>query len=345
VTVVHPAYANRKIYMRNDEEIVSVEMAATAYDTANRPAPGPASVGAAAVTAARAALPTAPNRVEIQYIPSMVRGRRIGRDVEYSSIYMLLGGGGHSLAFSSEKGIVLVNTKSPGWGKAIHDRLPEITEAPVAAIINTQPGLPYTGNNDAFAGTVPIVAHENTLVAMRQLPAFAGANARFLPNRTFTDTLTLFEGKSRVDVYYFGPAHTNGDAVVAIPFSNLAYAGELLPAREVPVIDRARGGSAVAYVDTLTKALAALKAAGIEFIVPGRAEPRRGRMQVDVMAIKDLEEYRDFNRALLDAVKAAKQAGKSADQAAASLALPERFKAYGMQPAKAYVQAAYEELK
>ena len=177
------------------------------------------------------------------------------------------------------------------------------------------------------------------------MPAFQGANAKFLPNKTFTDKLTLFEGKSRVDVYYFGRAHSNGDAVVAIPFSNLAYVGELLPAKELPLVDRAQGGSALAFPETLARAVAALKASQIEFIVPGRAEPRRGRQQVDVMSIKDLEDYLEFNRAFVDAVKAARQAGKTVEQAAAALTLPEKFKAYGMAQARANIQSIYDEMK
>ena len=39
------------------------------------------------------------------------------------------------------------------------------------------------------------------------------------------------------------------------------------------------------------------------------------------------------------------KAGKSADEAAAGLTLPERYKAYGMDRAAANVRAIYDELK
>ena len=346
VTVVHPAYANQHIYMRNDEEIIAVTLAAADYRARPDPSLSSSSGTTTAPVAAVAAAASEPERaVEIQYIPSLSFAKKsTERDAEYSSVYLLLGGGPHSLAFSSDNGVVLVNTKSPGWGSAIQDKLPLITEAPVTTIINTHPGADYTGSNNAFPDATTIVAHERTRAAMAALPGFAGPNAKFLPNRVFTDQITLFGGKNRVDVYHFGVAHTDGDAVVVIPISNLAYLGELLPAKAVPVIDTAHGGSAMAFADTLTRALEVLREVDVQFIVSGRVEPRRGGMQISVMSLRDLEEYADFNRDLRQAVSDAAESGQTVDQAVASLSLPERYQNYDMRGARAYVQALYGEL-
>lgn len=58
---------------------------------------------------------------------------------------------------------------------------------------------------------------------MAKMPAFAGPNARFLPNTTFKDRMALSFGSDRVDLYYFGAGHTSGDAVVVFPGQRLAY--------------------------------------------------------------------------------------------------------------------------
>ncbi len=348
VTVVHPAYANRHIYMRNDEEIVAFSLSASDYvsvapveSSSARPSAAPAPVARVGGDPRPAAGARA---VEIQYIPSLSGAKKANeRDAEYSSLYMLLNGGPHSLAFSSDNGVVLVNSKQAGWAKAIQDKLPEITLLPVSTIINTHPGADYTGSNEGFTGSVTIVAHEKTRDAMAKMPAFQGANSRFLPNKTFTDRLTLFGGKNRVDLYHFGAAHTAGDAIVAIPISNLAYLGELLPSRSVPVIDTANGGSALAFADTLARALETLKTLDIQFVVSGRAEPRRGR-QIEVLTMKDLQEYIEFNRELRAAVRGAAEAGKTVDEATAAVTLP-NYKNYDMRNLKTYVQALYGELK
>ena len=62
------------------------------------------------------------------------------------------------------------------------------------------------------------------------------------------------------------------------------------------------------------------------------------------MKWSDLQEFADFNRDFLAAVRQAIAAGKSADQAATSLQLPERYKSYDMQQAPSNVRAIYREL-
>lgn len=289
----------------------------------------------------------APDKVvQIQYMPGLSNSKKLADPLKatYSTLYLLHGGGGHTLTFESDHGVVLINTKAPGWGKAIIDKLDLITQEPVTTIINTHPDLEYTGGNSEFPGATTIVAHVNTKSAMAKMAAFQGANAKFLPNKTFTDTVSLFEARNRVDLFYFGAGHTNGDAVVVIPTYSAAYLGDLFPAKATPVIDTAHGGSAVALPDTLARALVALKAADIDYVVAGKTTPVRGT-QVRVMSMNDLQEYVDFNRDFLAAAKDAMQAGKSVDEAAAALKMPEKYKAYGMEQAKANIQAIYNELR
>jgi hypothetical protein len=63
------------------------------------------------------------------------------------------------------------------------------------------------------------------------------------------------------------------------------------------------------------------------------------------MSIKDLQEYADFNRDFLDAVRQAIAAGKTADEAAKTLQMPDRYKDYDMRNGPANVRAIYAELK
>jgi hypothetical protein len=61
--------------------------------------------------------------------------------------------------------------------------------------------------------------------------------------------------------------------------------------------------------------------------------------------LDDLKEFADFNRDFLAAVREAAKAGKTPEAAAASLALPERYKDYGMDRAKASVETIYREIR
>jgi hypothetical protein len=65
----------------------------------------------------------------------------------------------------------------------------------------------------------------------------------------------------------------------------------------------------------------------------------------DVTTWAAFAEFGDFNQAFLDAVRAAMKEGKTAEDAAASLTLPETFKAYNVSRLKENVATLYEELK
>src|SRR6185436_656327 len=110
--------------------------------------------------------------------------------------------------------------------------------------------------------------------------------------------------------------------------------------------DAANGGSLVALPDTLDKAMATLKTMpNLKIVMPGRQMPPPGPYVPRWLGMRDLQEYADFTREFLTAVKAAMQSGKSVDDAAAGLALPEKYKAYSMDQSKAAVKAIYDELK
>jgi glyoxylase-like metal-dependent hydrolase (beta-lactamase superfamily II) len=182
---------------------------------------------------------------------------------------------------------------------------------------------------------------------MQKMDAFSGANAKFLPNKTVGDRMSLFDGRDRIDLYYFGRGHTDGDLVVVLPGHSIAYMGDLFPLKKkAPVIDAANGGSGVAFPDTLDRVLR--EVTGVTRVVAGHdpgVPPGAPRSALgDVYNWSDLQEYAEFNRAFLDTARTAMAQGKSAAQAAATLSLPARFAGYDMEQAKANVEIIYKEL-
>ena len=259
------------------------------------------------------------------------------------NLYVLSGGGGNALALVTDSGVVLVDTKLAGWGAAMLAAVRGVTDAPVTTIINTHAHGDHTGGNLDFPAVVDIIAHDQTKANMSTLAAFSGAGSRFLPNKTFATTYSILDGIDRIELHYFGAGHTNGDAVVVFPEKRVAHMGDLFPSKSAPIIDVPNGGSGVAYPDTLARAAAALKA--VTTIVTGHTPIPAGSPVRGMTNIRDLQEYADFTRDFLAAVREAFKAGKSADEAAASLVLPERYKAYGMERAAANVRVIYAELK
>jgi glyoxylase-like metal-dependent hydrolase (beta-lactamase superfamily II) len=250
------------------------------------------------------------------------------------NLFMIRGGGGNTAAFITTKGVVLVDTKNPGMGQAIMDQVRSVTDKPVTTIINTHTHADHNGSNEHFPTAVEIVTQENTKANMEKMTAFQGEKTQFLPDRTFADRLTLNQGPDRVELYYFGPGHTNGDAIVVFPALRVAHTGDLFARAGTPLIDSKNGGSGIRYPQTVNKAAATIE--NVETVIPGHS---------DVTTWAAFAEFGEFNQAFLDAVRAAMKEGKTADEAAAALSLPEKFKAYTLSRVKENVTAIYEELK
>jgi len=251
------------------------------------------------------------------------------------NLYMITGGGGNTAAFITAKGVVLVDTKLANWGQPILDKVKTVTDKPITHIINTHTHGDHVGSNEFFPATVEIVAHENTGTNMAKMDALKGPEKQHaMPDRTYKDRLTLLSGAEAIDLYYFGPAHTNGDAFVVFRDLRVMHAGDVFPRAATPLIDMNNGASGVAYPATIEKAVGAIK--NVDTVIPGHSA---------VTTWQAFVEYGEFNRAFLTTVQAAAKAGKTVEQAVADLALPDKFKAYGMQGAKDNVQKIYSEIQ
>jgi glyoxylase-like metal-dependent hydrolase (beta-lactamase superfamily II) len=248
---------------------------------------------------------------------------------------VITGGGGNTAAFITEKGVVVVDTKLPNNGPGILDRIKSVTPKPVMMVINTHTHGDHVGSNSSFSGMVEFVAQENCKASMEKMPAFQSEDGKkFLPSKTYKDKLSLLSGNDKIDLYYFGRGHTGGDTFVVFPALNVMHSGDIFAGKGTPIMDTNNGGSGLEYPKTLAKAAAGIK--GVESVIPGHAP---------VMTWNDFKEYGDFMRELVGAVEQAKKAGKTADEAAAELKLPEKYKDYNMGRLKADVTVIYSELK
>ena len=264
------------------------------------------------------------------------------------TLYVLMDGGGHSIALADEVsgGVVLIDTKVAGWGQAIIDTLLYVTDLPITTIVNTHAHQDHIGSNGEFPGPVQIIAHENAKVSMQKMETFQGDNAGGLPDTTYTDTLSLLEGPNRIELYHFGAAHTAGDTIIVFPEKGVAHMGDLFINKAVPFIDPENGGSGVSYPETLAKVFAGIE--GVEKVITGHsALPAIPGVQgmLQTLTWEDVGEYAEFNRDFLEAVEQAFEEGRNVEQAVATLSLPARYADYDMERAGVNVRVIYDELR
>ena len=290
---------------------------------------GALSMAAAAVQAPQAALsPAALSATKIEKVKDnlyIVTGASVVNRDAFS--------GGNTAAFITDAGVVIVDTKLAGWGQVILDRIRTVTNKPITTIINTHTHGDHTGSNEFFGTSVETIVQENTKTNMANMDAFKGDKAKFLPKRTYKDRLTIGKGKDQIDLYYFGPGHTNGDTFVVFTALRTMHTGDMFPWKDAPFLDRNNGGSGVEMPRTLDKLLKGVK--NVDTIIGGHQT---------VQQWKDLEEFQRFNTDLLAAVQAAVKAGKTVDEATASIDLTKKYKGYVSTRTAAAIQAIYEEL-
>jgi len=223
------------------------------------------------------------------------------------NLYVIPGAGGNTTVFVTATGVVLVDTKLANNGEPIMNQVKTVTDKPVSMIINTHVHPDHNGSNDYFKAarpTVEVVTHENT---GKWVAANKQANPAMKPDKTFADKMTLGGGKDQIDLYYFGPAHTNGDAFVVFKALKAMCVGDVMAWKMAPLIDPATGGSVIALPDTLDKALKGIKK--VDIVIEGHG---------DVNSWAGFRDYARFSRALLDAAKAG-LGKKTPEEIAASL--------------------------
>jgi cyclase len=237
------------------------------------------------------------------------------------NLYFIFGAGGNTGVYIAEKGVVLVDTKNPNNGQGILDQVKAVTEKPITHIINTHTHGDHNGSNIFFPASVEVVTQENTAANMQKMAMFQeAANKHGLPDRTYKDKLTLLGGKDAIDLYYFGPAHTNGDTFVVFRTARVVHAGDAFANKGQPLIDRNNGGSGIAYPETIRKAANEIK--NVDTVINGHSPV--------TMKMQDLADFAEFNRLFLEHARASLKAGKTPEQAMMELKLPEKFKDYNL---------------
>jgi len=239
------------------------------------------------------------------------------------NLYVLKGGGGNTAVFVGSNGVVVVDAKNPGWGQPILDKIKELTPKPITTLINTHTHGDHVSGNVEFPASVEVITQENTKTNMEKMDIFKQNNGKGMPKRTFKDKMTIGKGADQIDLYYFGPGHTNGDAWVVFPALRTVHAGDLFASKGLPLVDPNNGGSVLHYPETLTKAHAGIK--NVDTVINGHNNT--------TTTWADLKEFADFNKDFLTWAEGELKAGKTPEAAAAEWKVPEKYQGYSSQVA------------
>ncbi len=248
------------------------------------------------------------------------------------NLYVMKGGGGNSAVFITAEGVTVVDTKNPGWGAPLLEKIKSVTDKPVIRIINTHTHGDHVSGNVEFPATVDIVTQETTKTSMEQMRPVTGLappppgpnifqqnNGKGLAKRTFKDRMTIGAGNDRVELYYFGRAHTGGDAFVIFPALRVMHTGDAFHTRDLPIMDANNGGSGLEFSATLAKAAAA-SAKDVDAIINGH--------NATTTTVADLRLQSEFIADFVKFVQEAKKSGKTVEDVVTTWKTPEKYAGY-----------------
>lgn len=165
--------------------------------------------------------------------------------------------GGTIAWYVTGKHIVVVDTQFPDPAAHVIAEIKKMQDHPFDLLINTHHHGDHTSGNITFKGLAPkLVAHENSKANQQRVAEDRGnMDQQWLPTETFSTAWETQMGDEFIQLHYFGPAHTDGDAMIHFTEANVVHMGDLVFNRRFPYIDKSAGASISNWIQVLDNAL------------------------------------------------------------------------------------------
>jgi glyoxylase-like metal-dependent hydrolase (beta-lactamase superfamily II) len=185
--------------------------------------------------------------------------------------------------------MVIEAQATPRLAQKVIECIRTVTDKPISHVVLTHYHAVRVLGASAFHAREIIMSHAaRGMVAERGMEDWASEFGRFprlfqghesipgltWPTTTFTDRMTVYLGKRRVDIMHLGRAHTAGDAVVHVPDANVMFTGDIV---EYHSACYCGDGHFADWPATLAR----IGAYAPDAIAPGRGDALMGRGMVD----------------------------------------------------------------
>ncbi|MGH2647185.1 MAG: MBL fold metallo-hydrolase [Ginsengibacter sp.] len=239
----------------------------------------------------------------------------------------------------SKDGITVIDAQFPDTAPHLINELKKRNDQPFRLLINTHHHGDHTSGNIAFKDIVTrVLAHENSLANQKNVAVKNNTEEKqYYPNNTFEKVWEEKAGNEKIALYYFGAAHTNGDAMIHLQHANIVHMGDLVFNRRHPFVDRSAGANIQSWINVLD--MATKKFSSKTKLIYGHAEEG-----YDVTGSKDdLLAFHDYLSNVLKFVGDEMKAGKTKDEILKATEIPgsPQWKGDGIQRP---LTAAFEEL-
>lgn len=250
-------------------------------------------------------------------------------DTLSTQIYMLTGQGGNIGIYVGKDKVFMIDDQFAPLSDKIKTSIESLTDKPIGFLFNTHMHGDHSGGNANFnTKNTTIVAHDNVRnrIKTNQLKRIADQKTtpeiaeQMLPELTFSDDITFFDGDETIMAIHVHNAHTDGDAIIYFLSNNVLHMGDTYFSKRYPFIDLNSGGSIDGFIAAQKKAILLIN--DDTKVMPGHGRPSNKAEMV--AALKVLE-------AIRQRVKEQITAGKTLEEVVADTSLTADYDAtYGI---------------
>ncbi len=249
------------------------------------------------------------------------------------NIYLLTGDGANIIAISDDKSVLLIDSGTADRVTELAHAVYQVAQRPVTMVVDTDWHSDNAGGNPYFssfgvtivaqantrnriaaeykAGLKTYVAHNQSSFKVAVSPWSAAveneASSRYairgIPTVAFDRSMIIDLDTEELQFFNYGPAHTDGDTVVALAKANIVVLGDILPGTGYPWIDGASGGSLAGLIETLDGVLSMSNE-------ETRIVPAHGA----VLHRAELQKYREMLATVQGRIKTLIESGATANQ-------------------------------
>lgn len=242
-------------------------------------------------------------------------------DTLSNNIYMLTGQGGNIGIYVGEESVFMIDDQFDRLSPKIKSAISNLTEKPISILFNTHMHGDHTGGNGNFnSKQTTIVAHDNVRTSLKtRLAEKPELGKEILPEITFSDVITLYDGEETIMAFHVHNAHTDGDAIVYFMKNNVVHMGDTYFSGNYPYIDLKNGGSVDGYIEAHKKALLIMDED--TKIIPGHGRPSNK---------KELKAYVTMLEDIRTTIDKAKRQNRTLEEVEKDKSLTEKYDAtYG----------------